>query len=63
VEVSHAASHTDHDVWRVYAEHFDASILVLDRHSVSPLLLFQIGQESLAEPTDFPATGNAATKS
>ena len=36
VEASHAASHTDHDVWRVYAGHFDASTLVLDRHSVSP---------------------------
>jgi hypothetical protein len=34
VETYHASRHTHHNVWRVYARHFWAPTLVLDRHSI-----------------------------
>jgi hypothetical protein len=59
LKAGYAASHTDHDVWCIYAGHGGSPTLIRERLSVSLLLLL----ECLAESTDLPATVHARQKS
>ena len=55
MEARHASRKTQHNLRLDYAGHWKATTLVIDRYTISPILLFQVGEETLTEATYFPA--------
>jgi hypothetical protein len=57
MKARHASRVTQHNLRVVYAGQGNATTLVIDRYSVSPILLFQEWEETFAEATYFPVIG------